>query len=322
MSDQKNAELIINELLARLREPAVADLAWSVFATPLIHRLENHPNILIPNFPLTKSRIDWLQALDAHPAPLLKHLEQPKTKRLGQYFEALWEYFLLADSDTEMLAKNLQVQDQGKTLGEFDFIYRDKHSGQVVHLELAVKLYLGFPMTAINTASPMDWWQGPNCIDRLDLKINKLFNKQLALGNTEPAHRTLQGLEIDSVNPALFFAGYLFYPHDTKLTPPSLITPAHQHGRWWYLRDIRNNFDKTAHYSILAKSEWLCRHHHQAVPKLNSLDELYTRLADYFQRWGRPSLVCIVRKSNYGWQEQERFFVVPDNWPVVLFEHR
>lgn len=321
MSHRENARRL-KELLPQLRHANVADLAWSVFSTPLTTQLTVLPDILIPRFTLNRSRIDWLRSLDEDPRSLLNHLKQPKTKRLGQYFEALWEYFLLQDAGTELLAKNLQVQHQGRTLGEFDFIYRDNSGGEIVHLELAVKLYLGFAMQAAPDSSPMDWWQGPNCIDRLDLKIAKLSNKQLKLGDNAHAKKTLADLNIDSIKPALFIGGYLYYPDNATIAPPKIIDPSHQRGKWIYLRDIKTKLDPGHRYLMLKKSQWLCRHQHRTAPATYQLTELQRHLAVQLGRWGRPVLVCAVCETDTGWQEQQRLFVVPDNWPVILFEHR
>lgn len=321
MSHQENAQHF-KRLLPQLREPAVIDLAWSVFSQPLISKLETADNILIPCFPLTAPRIEWLKALDANPQSLHTHLKQPKTKRLGQLYEALWEYFLLHDQSTDLLAKNLQVQHRGKTYGEFDFIYRDKDLDQIIHLELAIKLYLGFPMDRINSSSPMNWWQGPNCIDRLDLKIAKLFNKQLALGTSEYARQQLADLNIDSVQAALFLGGYLFYPRHESMTAPGLIDSQHQKGSWYFLDNIQQDLDSKQGYLPLTKPAWLCPHLHRTRPDLLSPAELHKNLSEQFQRWGRPVLVSAVCHTDNGWQEQQRFFVVPDQWPVVLFEHR
>lgn len=321
MSYENNARQL-EQLLPQLRHPAVADLAWSVFAIPLITSLPEYPQILIPCFPLNEQRIRWLHSLQEAPNALLKHLQQPKTKRLGQYFEALWEFFLSQDPETELLAKNLQVQHRGRTLGEFDFLYRDTGSNQLIHLELAIKLYLGFAMTPSTNPSPLDWWQGPNCIDRLDLKIDKLFNKQLRLSRSDVAQQSLLRLGFGTPRPALFLGGYLFYPSHATLNAPAIIDPSHQQGEWMFLKDLQRRLPGEQRYITLEISAWLCRHTHVNKPPLYRVSELQEILQTALSQWGRPVLVCAVAPSPDGWREQQRFFVAPDNWPVVMFQHR
>ena len=172
--------------LETLSEPNVRALARAVFAEPLLELLERqsvsadslqHRNS--PLFPLDTARLNWLQALDQRPDTLLSHLSKSPSHRLGIYYERLWQFFLEQDPMVNPIAFNFAVRSGSQTLGEFDALFEHSERG-LVHLELAVKFYLA------KAAKPHTWasWFGPGKQDRLDLKLNRMLNRQAgALGS-------------------------------------------------------------------------------------------------------------------------------------------
>src|SRR5690606_32898773 len=128
--------------------------------------------------------LHWLADLDRDPRPLLEALADRHSSRLGLYFESLWKFYIEQHPDWELLGHNLQIGSAGRTRGAFDFLcrYRDEYW----HLELAMKLYLGLK-DSLDPGAWHQWW-GPNCNDRLDIKLNHLTQRQLTL-STDPQGR-------------------------------------------------------------------------------------------------------------------------------------
>jgi hypothetical protein len=105
---------------------------------------------------------------------LLEGLARLSSRRLGLYYEALWQFALRQAPGIELLAANLAIRDGGHTLGELDMLLRDRDG--VHHLELAIKLYLGpstgegsDPPTGLGLVAMTGWdrnwrtWRSTSC---------------------------------------------------------------------------------------------------------------------------------------------------------------
>jgi len=154
--------------------------------------------------------------------------EQPRPRRLGQHFENLTAALIQHSKRYRLVARNLPLRLDGKTLGELDMLIQDRETGELMHWELALKFYLGLPGEPEERA-----WPGPdNPNDQLTRKIDHLYRQQLPR-STEPAVAALlaeQGLHVD--RRLLLTRGRLFYPADGALTPPREVNPEHDRGLW------------------------------------------------------------------------------------------
>ena len=93
----------------------VRDLAWIFSSSPLIQSNQLH-------FDQSELNLSWLQALDNSANKINDFMSDKNLKMLGPYFEALWEFYFKHYPGKRLIAKNLQVFDNNKTVGEFDFI--------------------------------------------------------------------------------------------------------------------------------------------------------------------------------------------------------
>ncbi|CAM5307721.1 hypothetical protein SSTU70S_03703 [Stutzerimonas stutzeri] len=118
---------------------------------------------------------------DRDPSALHGWLASRSIRRLGLYYERLWQFVLCQVPDVELLAANLPIRQAGHTLGELDLLLRAAEG--VHHLELAVKFYLGLDQTE---GHRHDHWFGPGSLDRLDLKLAHLRKHRLPLAGAEP----------------------------------------------------------------------------------------------------------------------------------------
>ncbi|GGO76167.1 hypothetical protein GCM10011348_02730 [Marinobacterium nitratireducens] len=237
--------------------------------------------------------------------------EPSRQRRLGFYFEDLVAELLQDGVDD--LHRNMQCRTEGRTLGEFDFVYR--HLGRWHHLEAAVKFYL-----CVGDGSELEHFVGPGLRDRLDIKWQRLQQHQLLLSQSPAGQQQLA--EIGADNPAieLLMPGYLFY-HSTagdiatgiprRLHPE--ISPGHLRGFWCTLAEFQSRSPAPAEgFSILPKLSWLSPARLDPAEVLD-LPSLLDRLAHQ----AGPLLVSLLRPSGSGddWVEHSRGFVVPDSWP-------
>ncbi|MGH8352425.1 MAG: DUF1853 family protein, partial [Pseudomonas sp.] len=162
----------LTDLPRQLHQPQVRDLAWVLLSPPLLSAApwpQRHP-LSASAWARTPGQLaDWLLGLERDSAELEAWLAQNSVRRLGLYYERLWQFALRAAPGIELLAANLPIRQAGQTLGELDLLLRDREG--VHHLELAIKLYLGPPQA--DGRDPAHWL-GPGSRDRLDLKLDHL----------------------------------------------------------------------------------------------------------------------------------------------------
>lgn len=306
----------LEDLLSGLSHPHVRDLAWTLLSPPLL--------IDTPapqRYPLAASRwaerpdelAAWLRLLDTQPTVLEAWLAQRSIRRLGLYYERLWQFALCQAPDVDLLVANLPIRQDGQTLGELDLLLRDDEG--VHHLELAVKFYLGLG----DDCAPHDRWLGPGSHDRLDIKLRRLTEHQLKLSSTPTAQALLSELTCCDISSALWLGGYLFQPaHQQGCVPPAGANPAHHGGLWLRHSDWPDfaRHDADACWQPLARQAWL------APAQLQS-EGVWTREA--FEKWivdveGLRQARLLVRleaDAKGNWLEQERLFLVPDAWPSL-----
>lgn len=316
------------EALGQLEHPMVRDLAWAVFSEDLIlaDAVDPRANALRPCAlsEATPSRLAWLQALDRSPQPLIDHLESRKEQRLGLYFESLWHFFLRADPGAELLTHNLPVREAGRTVGEFDCLYRCRDSGETVHLELAVKFYLYTGPGSGDSRDERADWLGPGRRDRLDRKLSHLAAHQTRLATDPAACRLLQsrGLTPDRIEVAV--KGRLFRRPDQPCRPPPGFNPLCGLQHWHYSDGLAGPAatDNTVRgHMILSRQHWLAPLGPQAAcpaetspgPVYQGTTALMEALRSRFAKGDGPQLVASLDARQ---QELRRFFVAPDAWPA------
>lgn len=294
---------------------AVRDLAWAVFSPSMLH-IATLPNtrggVLDCHFELTTGRRLWLEQLDRDAQPLIRHLEQRRSHRLGLYFEQLWHFFLDADPEVELVAHNLPVRDEERTLGEFDVIYFCHRRNRHVHLELAVKYYLG-----VNNQKAGPIWLGPDEGDNLDNKLVHLLQRQICLSDRPAASARLRALDIESVEREIALKGYLFQPMRDPLESPQSYNTACQYNRWCRpgtLEDLPG-YSNASHFMRLQKMQWLSGAQANPNSKLISPGKLKAEAEAMISENPYPALIAAMDTLG---NEISRFFVTPEYWPISL----
>lgn len=298
----------------------VRDLAWACFSPGLLESwqlADDGQNVADCGLSLTPARARWLNRLDREPSALQEHLAKQPGKRLGIYFEQLWQFFLAQDPDIELVAHNLAVRDHGRTLGEFDILYWCHQRQRHYHLELAVKYYLGERLyTRAEPQSHWCEWLGPNSRDRLDLKLEQMLQHQIRLGEHPAARESLATVGVVDPVQEIAIKGYLFQSAIDPIPPPfgyNRLCPLH---RWFPLDGLARQLEQiqAKHYLLPEKARWLSPVQARGKDKLLSRPELAQRLQSLFIASPRAQLIAAVDITG---AELQRFFVTPNDWPAT-----
>jgi len=284
----------------RFSNRAVRDLAWVIASPPLVSgdhnntHWWNHPDCLIE----FNDCLAALEQLDKDPTPLITHLALLNSKRLGLHFESLVAYWLMISPNYELIAQNIQIMEAlakgSHTLGEIDFIIRHLKTDEVIHLEVAVKFYLGSPPYD----NPMRWF-GTNTKDQLGKKVDHLKQHQTQLSIKYPEHINKLGYHIDKHE--CFLKGRLFYPTASDI-PPEGVSNNHLRGRWIQSSDGNNGHENKLLYP-LEKLEWLAQ--------FNQSDFDSKNLENGFRKEERAKCYIQATKTK---QEIERVFYLPGSF--------
>ena len=245
--------------------------------------------------------------LDAHIetiAAIPDELLQPalKQRRSGRYFEALLVALIEADDSLELLAHDLQIQDEKRTIGAFDLLVRCAGNPTVTHLELAFKQYLYRGGDATKAAQ----WVGPRGRDRLNLKAQHMRDHQLMLGKTTAGQAALKARGIDAVTSRALMAGRLFFHRhdflDGQLPDfPSTCSDTPELG-WWCTEQELDDLTGS-------NSDWRALPPNYAISPLNTDDCQTLSAPDWLDLQqlaaaGHPSLiaeVCDGVEMSRGW---------------------
>lgn len=298
-----------NSLIEQNYQHAVVrDLAWAVASPPLIITEQSSCRWFDADWYRQRYQhsLDWLHQLDQDPAALLAVVEAQKDRRLGNYFETLWAFWLEHDPRYELITRNLAIRDGGNTLGELDFLIHDRETGFNFHWEVAVKFYLGLGDTR-ETAS----WHGPGKRDRLDLKLVHLRDRQSQICQLPQTQAVLREIGVEVAGCAVLLKGRLFYPAAEALPDaPEGACPQHLRSHWYRQSDWFENCQAGDQFAPLLNSGWMSEHA-QPDAKILSASQLQQALAQGVYRL--PLYLLHYRQSGC-----ERLFLVPDDWADSL----
>ena len=267
---------------------------------------------------------ELLYALDAAPDQLVEAVQalpaelrrDNRPKWLGKQFENYIAFWLNYHPDFELVARNAVVSNGHRTLGEFDFLYRNVRLQRAVHLEVACKFYLSVRNTALTSE-----FIGPSGIDRLDLKIDKL-NAQSQLSLTAEGAAMLERLAIENPLRQVLVRGYIFHHYTTLLhaVPPKGATRDYCAGWYMFAKEAPDRFRDEAKWLPLPKSDWLSTVHieRDSLTVLSSIEMIRYVEAHFALKSNHriPALmVAQVEFGEGGWIEQHRGCIVHNRWP-------
>ncbi|HIN85385.1 MAG TPA: DUF1853 family protein [Myxococcales bacterium] len=253
----------------------------------------------------------WFKAVEAEPKALLDELGRLNSWKVGLRFEALVLFWLTHGSQYTVLGHNLQVHDSGRTLGAFDFIVQSR-DGSVEHWELAVKFYL-----QARVSEEWDAWVGPNGRDRLDLKLNKMVDHQLALSKTAEGRAVLSTLGVNEVRQRAFVKGMFFVPWQGEHAWPTGAEAASSTAFWLRHSELRDYAEKYPDSIFMSheKPRWLAPGSYDS--------DIGDNAAQWAAKVSKQEFVRPQMFTQYPVNPAspmsgvQRIFVVADDWPAL-----
>ena len=323
----------IHNNIHQYRHRSVRDLAWAIAHPAFFSAIQGVTyDWLIADY-VDESLWEWLAQHDSDPSALLAHLSQQRSSRLGIYFEQLLSFYFSYHPRFALIAKNVQVNHAKKTIGEYDFIVCDKTTNSYLHIEAAVKFYLGDynqkhieaqPHNATDAEASYDWpyWVGPNRRDRLSLKMMHLINRQLCLGSTQAGQECLAQLSIPAthIKTRLRLTGRLYSQRQTHTQGPLHINPALPLHEWAPAAQLEKICcanvrpdQKNCYYVLLPKNLWLSdiQHHDVESYALTPLNQYQLKHAirDTSPIGGGSHHIAELVLDQHRFSETRRFFI-------------
>lgn len=281
-------------------EQAGRDLIWAITSNSLIDDKSILPEAL------SESDVDANE--------LAAFVNDRFAVPVGRYFELLILFHLQHCLKVEMIAHGQQIQVDGRTVGELDFVFRSPTDPTCVyHLETAVKFYLH----ESGDHHSGSHFIGPNSADNFESKLARLRSHQLPLSKQHAP-------EVTHRHP--FVKGIIFYRSDEPLPAlrPAGMAANHETGIWLRSNELHSlaTFAKTSHseirFLLRAKPLWLsnavlpCGHH-----DLLTFAEVHAALQSHFANAGKPRMLSVMQKDDGHFVEQHRAIVVEEDWPYT-----
>lgn len=225
----------------------------------------------------------------------LLDLSHPRNSVLGKRMESFFELAVKYSERYELIASNIQIIDEGRTLGELDFLVFDRFREKVLHVELIYKLYIFDP------ANPEMGWIGPNRRDSFFKKSDRLRKHQFPLLYKDSTRSYLEklGLKAENIEQQVCFKAKLFPSEkDANL---SGINSECITGHWMRQNDLVR-LDSTEVFHSPKKVFWSCKPENNK--KWLSKEEIAPQLRELCNRQKSP---LVWKKTGLAYQS---FFVV------------
>lgn len=176
----------------------------------------------------------------------------PTNLRLGHLAEIIVSELIKSSTNYKVLYENVQLIEDKKTIGEIDFIIKNKNTRQLIHMELAYKFYLFDPK---NSSEPINNWIGPNRNDSLKEKLEKVKNKQFPLLYHNSAKSKFNEIEIGEASQALCLLVSLFIPYEYRGSFSSIYEKAIK-GYYLNIEKFISFDHSEKNYYLPSKKEW------------------------------------------------------------------
>jgi len=302
---QYTEKKIVSDFLWALNSPEILcespELNHPLVPTKTLHAMAKKARWVFKNHPEKKTQF-W------------RLINEASVTKLGYYFEALIGTWLEMDQDFNLENKNLVISEDKITIGEIDFLLYQIALKTHFHWESAIKFYLYDPTC--------QQYIGPGGVDRLDLKVNKLFNHQLKLTEHKAFINHLDDKKKDiEYTPQCLLKGKLFYRPEnleSTLDNPMHLNPNHLKGLWLYHKEIESYFaSASGRWVILPSLYWLSEANvlwHELDPFETS--SIIDRIKKYFKVEKKPLFLAYFENPhNNGWHLVQQTFIVHDDWP-------
>lgn len=295
------------------RDQLLADLLWMINSPSLLGK----PPVGCESMRIETAGGSSVDASDVDADHLLhwfthQDSQQPVCRRVGRYFERLVWYWLVFLRRVELIARGKAIMKGGRTIGEIDFLYHDE-LGQLIHLEVAVKFYLGIYSTKSNRLQ----FVGPNLNDTYERKMDRLFQHQLQLESEIFPGRPRR---VALVKGTLFYPEYCTQSGD--VASPSTASPTHCRGDWVrasaLLRWCDRNLGSNEQLTLPDKPFWLSGFQRPEQESQSDHESMVAACLQDVKTQRRPVMALVTSAAEMNIADRvdfKRLFVVPDPWP-------
>lgn len=221
---------------------------------------------------------------------------------LGKRVECFFAAAIRQSLDYRLLASNIQIFEDKKTLGEFDFFIEDTRKHQQLHIELVYKFYVYDP----SIDEELNRWIGPNRKDSLTQKIHRLQKHQLPLLYQKESRSTLKKFDLNTENilQKVCFKANLFLPKKEYNKPFSYLNTRCLVGYWLSFEEFTKSEYGGYTFALPEKQDWLIKPQHYTTI-WQSFDEVYSAIQNTVAN--QKSVLVYMKKDT---QTYEQFFVV------------
>jgi len=290
-------------------------LAWVIGSIPLMsfnHKAESYKKLNTEWFKSEAMRCNgFLLQLDANPQPLEEALAHEGRELLGKRFEKFVEFWLRYSGRFEVLMSNVQLKQNKRTIGEIDYLVKELDSGDIWHLEVACKYYLGY-----NNSSLWTNWKGMNAVDTLEDKMTK-FQKQLAIFSTELGAEFLSDHRIVKPTSYLMLKGQFFYhwKNIRNAKSPKFSNVNHNTGLYLNESEINEFFTGFNYWKVLRKHSWFSPFSASSDAGLIFEYDIEKTIKELIEKYRSGVMLARLRESNGMFKEDLRVVVVGNSWP-------
>ena len=256
--------------------------------------------------------IEWIYELDNNPIELIDFIDKHHSKRLGRYFENLLHFYFIFHPNIEVLEVGKQIFKGKITIGEMDFILKNKTTNEIAHIETAVKYF-----AKEKEKGDFVNFICPNGTRNFGDKLEKTFSKQLQITEREETKIFLKEMGYFPLKSYHFIKGILFYhPDEINKFQHQGLNPNHKKSWWIYHNEIETIIS-ISKYKIVHKLKWLSNEVEENENKLMTKKELIGLLESHFEIISQGQLIVEFEKNGLLWTEKSRGFILDNEWPFI-----
>ena len=255
---------------------------------------------------------NWLEEIENNPFELTHFIEIHHSKRLGRYFENLLHFYFLFHPNIEVLEVGKQIFNGKITIGEMDFILKNKTTKEIIHLETAVKYF-----AKKKGESDFKYFICPNGTRNFGDKLEKTFSKQLRITERKETQVFLKESGYLPIKSCHFIKGILFYhPDEVDSFHHEDLNFNHLRS-WWIYQNETQTLNSISKYKIVHKLKWLSSEIEEDEKELMSKKELIDLLESHFEIISQGQLIVEFEKNDFLWKEKSRGFILDNKWPNI-----
>ncbi|SHI89039.1 DUF1853 family protein [Pseudozobellia thermophila] len=204
--------------------------------------------------------------------------EVPDNLRLGHQMEHVFHQLISHSKQYRVVLRNLLVKEDKRTVGEIDFILKNRDTEQLVHVELTYKFYI----VDLSVSAPVHRLMGPNRRDRFFAKMEKIKKRQFNMLHSDAGKRALESVGVDTagIRNECCFKAQLFMPHAERKFDLHPFNNRCKAGYWIHYDGFDSEEFRQHRYYIPPKPEWVIAAHDKVsyIPHGNILPDVIQRI--------------------------------------------